>query len=213
MDSQPKLELLHAEADENDDSFVRLLVNGQSIKYVTIEPGLYLLEDLCFGSSLISLLPELPAGDWNDGLVAKNPRNGKPHFTSAVRTRFPGIKHQWHGTYVDYLDLKMGKRLRTGIYEATCFQFENAVVVAKFARFEWEIPYLENESTADPLKMCTQFFRMYTCGCRKTEEFQQCPERFGTNVKCSPVRWTESGASLHMCIKHMVKPGKDEMRR
>jgi hypothetical protein len=87
MDSQPKLELLHAEADENDDSFFRLLVNGQSMKYVTIEPGLYPLEDLCFGLSLISLLPELPAGDWNDGLVARNPRNGKPHFASAVASR------------------------------------------------------------------------------------------------------------------------------
>jgi hypothetical protein len=42
----------------------------------------------------------------------------------------------------------MGKRLRTGIYEATCPQFEKAVVVAKFARFEWEVPYLGNETTA-----------------------------------------------------------------
>lgn len=147
MHNQPKLELLQAEADENGDSFFGLLVNGQTIKYLTIETGLYPMEDMCFGPSLVVILPELPPGDWNDGLVAKNPENGQPHFARAARTRFSGIKHQWHGKFVDYLDLKIGEKLRTGIYEATCSQFDTVVVV-KFARFEWEIQYLENETTA-----------------------------------------------------------------
>ncbi|KAL4891354.1 hypothetical protein BDV59DRAFT_182301 [Aspergillus ambiguus] len=61
--------------------------------------------------------------------------------------------------------------------------------------------------------MCTQYYRMYTCGCRKTEEFKQCEERQGTNVKCSPVKWEPLDPSVHMCARHMVKPGKDEMHR
>ncbi|KAI0837091.1 hypothetical protein F5Y06DRAFT_91836 [Hypoxylon sp. FL0890] len=61
--------------------------------------------------------------------------------------------------------------------------------------------------------MCKQYYRMYTCGCKKEEEFKQCDERLGTNVKCSRIRWEELPVSAHMCKKHMVKQGKDEMHR
>ncbi|CAI7623183.1 unnamed protein product [Penicillium glandicola] len=146
-DIKPKIELLQAEVDENNQSFFRLLVNGQSIKYVTIDPGLYSVDDMCFGPSLVSLLPTLPAGDWNDGLVTKNGANGQPHFAHAVRTAFPGVENTWHGTSVDYTEIVVGEKLRTGIYEVKCPLFDD-VVVAKFARFDWEIQYLETETTA-----------------------------------------------------------------
>jgi hypothetical protein len=45
------------------------------------------------------------------------------------------------------MELSIGRKLRTGIYEVTSSLFEN-MVVAKFARFEWEIQYMENETTA-----------------------------------------------------------------
>ncbi|KAF2459723.1 hypothetical protein BDY21DRAFT_336313 [Lineolata rhizophorae] len=61
--------------------------------------------------------------------------------------------------------------------------------------------------------MRTQDYRKYTCGCRKQEEFRQCAARQGTNVKCSPVSQNRLPNSTHMCPRHMVKPGKDEMRR
>ena len=61
--------------------------------------------------------------------------------------------------------------------------------------------------------MCEQDFRRYTCGCKKYEEFRQCAARAGTNVKCNPVSQIELPQSLHMCTRHMVKPGKDEMHR
>jgi len=61
--------------------------------------------------------------------------------------------------------------------------------------------------------MCIQTYRLYTCGCKKPEEFKQCRERQGTNVKCTPTTREELAESLHMCSKHMVKVGKDEMRR
>lgn len=147
MVKQPKIELLQAEVAEDDQSFFRLLVDGLSIKYITVEPGIYNGEDMCFGPSLVSLLPEFPTGDWNDGLVAKDARDGRPHFAYANLTRFPGVQNTWHGTYVDYLELSIARKLRTGIYEATCSIFEN-VVIAKFARFPWEIQYIENETTA-----------------------------------------------------------------
>ena len=43
----------------------------------------------------------------------------------------------------------VGEKLRTGIYEVKGHMFGpgDAVVVAKFARFDWEIQYIENETT------------------------------------------------------------------
>jgi predicted Ser/Thr protein kinase len=147
MYDQPKIELLQAEVDENDQSFFRLLVDGLSIKYITVEPGIYSAEDMCFGPSLVSLLPKFPTGDWNDGLVAKDAKDGRPHFACFNLTQFPGVQNAWHRAYVDYLELSIGRKLRTGIYEAKCSLFDD-IVVAKFARFPWEIQYIENETTA-----------------------------------------------------------------
>ncbi|KAL2187957.1 hypothetical protein L209DRAFT_754146 [Thermothelomyces heterothallicus CBS 203.75] len=61
--------------------------------------------------------------------------------------------------------------------------------------------------------MCEQDYRYYTCGCTKMEEFRQCVARQGTNVKCSPVTKVRLPGSSYICIKHIVKPGKDEMHR
>ncbi|OKL61932.1 hypothetical protein UA08_03018 [Talaromyces atroroseus] len=147
MSGLPRIKLLQAEVDGKDESFFRLLINGHTVKYVTIEAGLYPVEDMCFGPSLVSLMPALPPGDWNDGLIAKDPKTGEPYFARATETQYPGVKHQWHKTYVDYQDIVVGQRVHTGIYEVTCQQFDTPVI-AKFARFEWEIQYMENETTA-----------------------------------------------------------------
>ncbi|KAL4804628.1 hypothetical protein BDV18DRAFT_161723 [Aspergillus unguis] len=140
------MELLQAEVDSTEQSFLRLLVHGR-IKYLTIEPHLYSDEDMCFAPSLFSILPPFPPGDWNDGLIAKDPSTGLPHFAHAIRTQFPSVKNKWHSVSIDYSDLKVGKKLRTGIYEVTSPRLPS-IVVAKFARFEWEIGYLDNETAA-----------------------------------------------------------------
>jgi hypothetical protein len=95
MEIQPKIELHQAEVDETDQSFFRLLVNNQSIRYMTVDPGIYSAEDTCLGPSLISLLPKFPPGDWNDGLVALDTKEGqgRPHFASLNQTQFPGVEN------------------------------------------------------------------------------------------------------------------------
>ncbi|ODM21082.1 hypothetical protein SI65_04135 [Aspergillus cristatus] len=65
----------------------------------------------------------------------------------ATRTTFPGVENTWHGTCIEYTDPKIGEKLRTGVYEATHSTFDTVVAI-KFARFDWEIQYLENETTA-----------------------------------------------------------------
>ncbi|PGH05857.1 hypothetical protein AJ79_06699 [Helicocarpus griseus UAMH5409] len=59
----PGVELLQVEADENDESYFHILADGHSVKYITIETGLYAVEDMSFGPSLVSLLPPLPPSD------------------------------------------------------------------------------------------------------------------------------------------------------
>ncbi|KAF2149012.1 hypothetical protein K461DRAFT_271589 [Myriangium duriaei CBS 260.36] len=63
--------------------------------------------------------------------------------------------------------------------------------------------------------MCIQHYREYTCGCQLATEFEQCRLRHGTNVKCegSGLRQQTDSKSFHMCSKHLVAPGKDEMSR
>ncbi|KAF7616337.1 hypothetical protein AFLA_009834 [Aspergillus flavus NRRL3357] len=139
-------QLLQAELDETGLSFFQLSIHGR-IKYLTIGRNIFSTTEMAFGPSLRSLLPEFPPGDWNDGLIVKDKSTGKPYFARAVRNTFPSVKNQWHEYSVDYSDIKVGKRLQTGIYEAQCPGFDT-VVVAKFARFHWEIRYMESETTA-----------------------------------------------------------------
>lgn len=35
--------------------------------------------------------------------------------------------------------------------------------------------------------MCIQTYRVYSCGCKRPEQFIQCAARRGTHVKCTPV--------------------------
>ncbi|KAK3942998.1 alpha-galactosidase A precursor [Diplogelasinospora grovesii] len=51
-------------------------------------------------------------------------------------TRLPGITSTWHPTQINHLELHMGRKLRSN------------TVIAKFARFPWEVPQLERETAA-----------------------------------------------------------------
>ncbi|KAL4812919.1 hypothetical protein BDW67DRAFT_178279 [Aspergillus spinulosporus] len=87
MGNQLKADLLQAEVDEKDQRFFRLLASSQNIKYITVLPGIYSTEDMCFDPSQVSTLSKLSPRHWNDGL---NP---------------------WNGTYVDYLGVSIRKKI------------------------------------------------------------------------------------------------------
>ncbi|KAL7926376.1 alpha-galactosidase A precursor [Trichoderma austrokoningii] len=145
--SPPNLQLLQASVDPDDESEFRLLVDNKQIKYITIDAGIFDQEDMCFEPSLVSLLPPFPPGDWNQGRISRNPRTGDPHFSAAMRINLPGITKIWHHIQIDHLELRMGQKLRSNVYEATCPRFSSPII-AKFARFPWEVPLLEAETAA-----------------------------------------------------------------
>ncbi|KAI0489821.1 alpha-galactosidase A precursor [Xylaria cf. heliscus] len=141
------IQLLQASVDAETASEFRLLIDNKFVKYITIDGGLYSPDDMCFGPSLISLLPPLPAGHWNEGRISLNPTTGAAHFATVLKTRLPGITQIWHSTQIDHLELHMGRKLRTNVYEATHPRF-NSTIIVKFARFPWEVPQLEKETVA-----------------------------------------------------------------
>jgi hypothetical protein len=61
--------------------------------------------------------------------------------------------------------------------------------------------------------MCTQDYRVYTCGCKKDERFHQCADKSGINEKCTPMAKNKLENATHMCVQHMVKAGKDKMSK
>ena len=125
----------------------RILVDRRFVKYLTIDPGLYDVGDLCFEPSFIDLLPALPGGDWNTGHISLDAQNNRPHFSKVSKNELPGIKNIWHPLQIDHLELQMGKTLNSNVFEVTCPRF-NSTVLAKFARFDWEIPQLNAETAA-----------------------------------------------------------------
>lgn len=143
------LRLLQAEVDSGEeDSYLRLLHNNKHVKYVTIAAGLYKSHDMCFEPIITaSLEPLLPPGVWNYGYVNKDPETGLPHFAKVAQKQFRGVSTAWHPTMVDHLDIVLGEKLVQGVYDATYSQF-TIPLVAKFACWEWEIDYMNDECAA-----------------------------------------------------------------
>jgi hypothetical protein len=65
MDSA-KVSILNQEIDRNNEpSYYRMLVDGKNFKYITIDAGIYEVDDLCFPQVLVQKLPQFPQGEWN----------------------------------------------------------------------------------------------------------------------------------------------------
>jgi hypothetical protein len=59
----------------------------------------------------------------------------------------PRIPNLWHSLQIDHLELQIGEERRSNVNEPTSPRFDSTIVV-KFARFPWEIGYLDAETAA-----------------------------------------------------------------
>lgn len=103
----PIVEVLQASIDPADQSEFRILVDRKHIKYINIDPGLYDVPDMCFGPSLISLLPPLPPGDWNTGHISKDTATGRPRFIRHEKIQLAWITNVWHPLLIDHSERHM----------------------------------------------------------------------------------------------------------
>ncbi|KFY30871.1 hypothetical protein V494_08038 [Pseudogymnoascus sp. VKM F-4513 (FW-928)] len=128
----------YIDPDGATPSYYRMLVDKRHIKYITIDAGIYEVDDLCFPPVLLEMLPPFPAGDWNCGRISLT-AVGSPKtafFAETKREKLPEMGPLWKGKVVyPYLDFEMGERLKSN-------------VVAKYARFGWEVGYYVAETQA-----------------------------------------------------------------
>ncbi|KAJ5979171.1 hypothetical protein N7501_002513 [Penicillium viridicatum] len=124
-------------------------VGRLSNRYVIIGVGTFERSTL---SMPLSSLPEFPEDNiWNIAYVSRDPSGGGLAVDLQYKT-FIGIPDLWHPVLVDCLELKRIKQLTATTYEATYSHdgssntTRSSVVVAKVARFEWELPRLSQET-------------------------------------------------------------------
>ncbi|PYH47042.1 alpha-galactosidase A precursor [Aspergillus saccharolyticus JOP 1030-1] len=144
MASRPTFEVLDCSVDEEEESYFRLLVDSKQIKYLTISPGTFKNAEMCFDPTLKTVLPRLPAGNWNDGTVTRD-EDGRPTFTRINLTEFDGVENTWHETFVEWGEMELEKNLHITTYEVKCPRFED-IVVAKFESWHWYMYSMENET-------------------------------------------------------------------
>ncbi|PYH42451.1 alpha-galactosidase A [Aspergillus saccharolyticus JOP 1030-1] len=101
----------------------------------------------------LSSLPDLPEDKtWNFAYVGRDTSSGELQIDLQKRS-FIGIKDIWHPSLVDCLKLRRVRQLTATTYEAaywsagTASSLEPRTVIAKVARFEWEIPRLSMETS------------------------------------------------------------------
>ena len=95
---------------------------------------------------MIPLLPPLPAGDWNEATISRDLVSRQPYFENSLKRSLPGVTSVWHPKRVDYLDLKLGQKWKSAVYETTIQSSTEYFV--KFARFDWEIEAVNHETAA-----------------------------------------------------------------
>lgn len=133
--------------DENSfESEYRVRV-GNQIKYLVIAPGTFDRDTLSFPIQSLSSLPY--DKEWTVAHIARDETSSQLRISTSNRT-LAGVKCQWHHTRVNCLDLEKTKQLTAMTFEAIVHStiLPSVPIIAKIARFEWEIPRIEQETKA-----------------------------------------------------------------
>ncbi|KAF8529940.1 alpha-galactosidase A [Gautieria morchelliformis] len=107
------------------ESEYRILL-GDRVKYFIVDPGTYDDDVLSFPPDFLDQLPELPPGDWTQARVFRQ-SGDRDASILVLFTTLAGIRESWHPNLIDVLSVPL---------------------IAKIARFEFEIPSVQNETVA-----------------------------------------------------------------
>ena len=131
------------EADSSDDGNIVNLYrfrSGSYVLYVEVEPHCILIEDKCdygFPPAIRKLLPPTLPSSHN---LVKITSNGE---ITSCKHDFKGVETIWHPTKVDITTLPVVRVIKCGVYKV---KYRDRFAVAKVARFEYEIRFLESET-------------------------------------------------------------------
>ena len=140
-------------ADEENLYRIRF---GDTIKYISVDGGVYNHDTLEFPPYLFEQLPALPVGNWTTARIfrEREEQASREHEAPPLRyellfTPLKGVAsiNVWHSSMVDVNDLEevgfMSARVRVVRYGE-----QRVTAIAKIARFDFEIPWVEQETAA-----------------------------------------------------------------
>ncbi|RFU30062.1 hypothetical protein B7463_g6279, partial [Scytalidium lignicola] len=133
------------ESSSRDTSYYRVRFKN-CVKYITVEQGTLHGDELLMP---LYSLPPLQYGDdsWTIAIISRDPGSGKLKSTLTDR-KLAGVHEVWHAEMVDCLLLQRVQLLSATAFECFHKQQPGLTMIAKVARFEWEIPRIERETQA-----------------------------------------------------------------
>lgn len=142
---EPIVLSMEVDVDDACESEYRLRM-GDQVKYLVVSPGTFDRDTL---SCPVGSLPRLPRDEeWTVAFISRDKSSGDL-TTRVVNRPLAGVKGLWHPTTVDCLELQRLKLLTAMAFEAVSPSvLAPATVIAKVARFEWEVPRIEQETRA-----------------------------------------------------------------
>ncbi|KAI9163578.1 alpha-galactosidase a [Paramyrothecium foliicola] len=144
--------VLSMEVDDEDsfESEYRLRI-GNQVKYLIVSPKTFDRDTLSFP---IQSLPRLPYDEeWTVAHISRDETSGELK-TSVSNRALAGVTCSWHHTLVNCLELERTKQLTAMAFEAVSQSAlpiglgSSATIIAKIARFEWELPRIQQETRA-----------------------------------------------------------------
>ncbi|KFY86549.1 hypothetical protein V500_07549 [Pseudogymnoascus sp. VKM F-4518 (FW-2643)] len=137
-----------------DDCYFRIL-SGTNVKYITIKAGALDADSLMdMPLNFQNIIPSLPydKDDWNSAYISRNTATGELE-PALSQTALPGVETIWHSKMINFLDIKRTKLLSMLAGEYAWKQGtpgdetrDQQTMIAKMARFPWEIQYIEAET-------------------------------------------------------------------
>ncbi|SCN90947.1 unnamed protein product [Fusarium fujikuroi] len=156
VDARPRIISMDFSTAGRDDCYFRILT-GHTVKYVTIQAGALDAESLMdMPLNFQNILPplQLQENDWNTAYVFRD-KDNKLDFTKTMKS-LPSIQN-WHCRTMSFLELERKQQLTLLAQE--CFlkgdqrasrnstlEPNRSTMVAKMARFPWEIAYVAAET-------------------------------------------------------------------
>nr|POE46215.1 hypothetical protein CFP56_73177 [Quercus suber] len=151
--------VLSMEVDhENEDESEYRIQMGEQIRYVKVAPNTFASDILSFP---LGHFPMLPFHDqtWNVAHISRDVDSGQLQTLLSLE-ELATVQNIWHSAQINVQHLQKTELLKPSVFEAVLppsaipraalpyAELFSPVVVAKIARFDWDIPRIERETRA-----------------------------------------------------------------
>ena len=144
----PRLISMEVSTNGRTDCYFRILAN-RTVKYITVKAGALDAESLNdMPLDFQNILPPLSYEEdtWKSACITRSPSSGQLAVT-LLSADLPRVETIWHSRMIDFLDIERTEYLTLFTQECQWKESPSSErMIAKMARFHWEIQYLEAET-------------------------------------------------------------------